>query len=352
MRVLLKGQGDPIPVIALPNPGQGFDLPSQSFMLTDDVPFLKAEYAALGYTHYEVWCIGAAGGSGGNIFLGGTQDEPPAGAIMSYGGRGGGGGLHRVSGLLSELPASCPVTVGVVGQAGTDGNGEARKFPVEDGSGNIVHNQYYDNPLWVPPTPGQDGGASSFNEETCQASGGKGGAASPCEVNWRYIWDDTPIADAQADRLERLIFHGGPGGDGGQGGSGGRILAGGGADGGKSVVVYGPEGSPPALWAQGFTETDVEDGGWDGTIGEGGGGGRGGNLVSPGRNATAGGLGSYSFSDTSVYGPRQNRSGSAQIQQIPGFAGGAKLNKLAVYGSLVQGGNPNGAVFIRVMKIT
>lgn len=56
--------GEPIPNIAMPDPNLSGDLPIQSLELVDGVPFLKADWVALGYTHYEVWCIGAAGGKG------------------------------------------------------------------------------------------------------------------------------------------------------------------------------------------------------------------------------------------------------------------------------------------------
>jgi hypothetical protein len=63
-RFQLGGQGSPIPNIALPDPNLSSDLPVQSLELVDGVPFDKADWVALGYTHYEVWCIGGAGGLG------------------------------------------------------------------------------------------------------------------------------------------------------------------------------------------------------------------------------------------------------------------------------------------------
>lgn len=59
------GHGDPIPNIAMPDPNFSTDLPIQVLELVDGEPFLKADWVALGYTHFEVWCIGAVGGKGG-----------------------------------------------------------------------------------------------------------------------------------------------------------------------------------------------------------------------------------------------------------------------------------------------
>ena len=107
--------------------------------------FVKAAYIALGYTHFDVICIGAGGGMGGGIDTNNTGT-----LVRNYGGAGGGGGFHRVRGLLSVLPTLCPVVVGVAGVVGTD---------------------HASNPALT--TNGGDGGYSSFNEPTCRASGGR-----------------------------------------------------------------------------------------------------------------------------------------------------------------------------------
>jgi hypothetical protein len=67
------GYGVPIPNIALPDPNLSSDLPVQVLELVDGEAFLKADWVALGYTHYEVWCIGAVGGRGGRA-LGGLAE--------------------------------------------------------------------------------------------------------------------------------------------------------------------------------------------------------------------------------------------------------------------------------------
>lgn len=66
-RVELGGFGLPIPNIALLDPNLSADVPVQSLRLVDGEPFLKADWVALGYTHYEVWSAGAAGGQGGDV---------------------------------------------------------------------------------------------------------------------------------------------------------------------------------------------------------------------------------------------------------------------------------------------
>ena len=109
--------------------------------------FDTLRYIDLGYTHFEVICIGGGGGRGGGIDTAGTGT-----LIRSYGGAGGGGGFHQIRGLLSALPDSCSI---VVGQGGVPG--------IEDVSNPAV------------TTNGGNGGVSTFNTNTCRASGGEGG---------------------------------------------------------------------------------------------------------------------------------------------------------------------------------
>lgn len=240
----------------------------------------------MGYTDFDVICIGGGGGMGGGID---TQNTGTL--IRSYGGAGGGGGLHRVRGLLSKLPASVPVVVGLGGALGT-----------EDPS-NVGYT-----------TDGGDGGTSSFNAPTCQASGGKGG---------KRVQSNSLTVTTQAN-----------GGDGGVGGSN---TPGGGAKGGTA-------GTPTAT-GPGVAGTDGADGSWDGSIGQGGGGGAGGVGKYGGGGttcnaATAGGRGSYNPGDTSVYGPGDAPDPDPQTNSpntVPGGAGGGKatpINGLTyIYGS-------------------
>lgn len=279
MRIELGGKGEPIPELALPDPNVDDSAVPVALLLQDGEVFVPDNYISLGYTHYEVWCIGAAGGRGSEgagredqypASYNGVGDRPliltwpyyytPDGVphfhhpwITSYrsfggggwggrldvplfGGGGGGGGLHVVSGPLADLPNSVPV---VVGKAGVDAprgqlaNPNTLTPVVPD---QPPENYVYDDPhlSFPPPQAGQDGSHSAFGD-ICEASGGKGGA---------------PAAYWVGDQLYFV-------GDGGAGGVGGRILAGGGAAGSTS-------------------EAAGSDGIWDGTIGQGGGGGRGG----------------------------------------------------------------------------
>ena len=79
-------------------------------MYTAPATFDTLKYKDLGYTHFEVICIGGGGGMGGGIDTANTGT-----LIRSFGGAGGGGGFHRVRGLLSALPDTCPIVVGAGG---------------------------------------------------------------------------------------------------------------------------------------------------------------------------------------------------------------------------------------------
>ena len=109
--------------------------------------FDTLKYKDLGYTHFEVICIGGGGGMGGGIDTANTGT-----LIRSYGGAGGGGGFHRVRGLLSALPDCVQLLLVLVVLWELN-------MPV------ILH----------LTTNGGNGGASTFNGTTCRASGGKGG---------------------------------------------------------------------------------------------------------------------------------------------------------------------------------
>jgi hypothetical protein len=255
---------------------------------TSSQNFDVTKYRNLGYTHFDVICIGGGGGMGGGI------DQANAGTLVrNYGGAGGGGGFHRVQGLLSALPASVPVVVG---------------------AGGILGTEHASNP--ASTTDGGDGGASTFNDgatPTCRASGGKGGKR------------------AKSNSLTVTT-----GADGGDGGKGDRILAGGGGTGGTA-------GTPTAT-GPGTPGKNGIDGTFFQNIGQGGGGGAGGvgKYGSGGTTcnaATAGGRGAYNPGDTSVYGPGDTpgadpTSGSQNV--IPGGASGAKASPLnglpTVYG--------------------
>lgn len=245
-----------------------------------DGVFNADEKIALGYTHFEVICIGGGGGRGGGINTGSTGTQ-----IRSYGGEGGGGGYHRVRGLLSALPAVSDIIVGSGGLNGLD--------------------QISDPNL---TTDGDDGGFSSFNGTTCRASGGKGGSR---------VQTNSSIGATEAN--------------GGDGGIGNRTIAGGGAEGGIAGV--------PTALGPGTPGTNGADGTIFNNIGKGGGGGAGGVGLWGGitcNAATSGGRGSYNPGDTAVYGPGYPPGDdilSAILDIVPGIASGAKaapLNGLPV----------------------
>lgn len=252
-------------------------------MFNDNTTFVTAYYIDRGYTHFEVICIGGGGGMGGGIDTGNTGT-----LIRSYGGAGGGGGFHRVRGLLSALPASCPIVVGVGGSPGTE---------------------HASSPASC--TNGGNGGASTFNDTTCRASGGEGG---------KRVQTNSVTASTIAN--------------GGDGGVGNRVNPGGGGTGGQAGV--------PTATGPGTPGTVGQDGTLFNNVGKGGGGGAGGVGKYGGvicNAATSGGRGSYNPGDTSVYGPADTpdsdaSSGAGNIR--PGGASGAKASPLTglptVYG--------------------
>jgi hypothetical protein len=270
--------------------------------LQNGVPFVPQDYLDKGYTNFDVICIGAGGGSGGGINTANTGTM-----VRNYGGAGGGGGLHRVQGLLSALPAACPVVVGNGGAAGAD---------------------HGSDPAFT--TDGGDGGSSSFNDTTCRASGGKGG---------KRAQSNSLTVATQAN--------------GGQGGVGNSAAAGGGALGGVA-------GTPTAL-GPGVAGTAGADGTWDGQVGQGGGGGAGGVAKFGGitaNPATAGGRGSYNPGDLSVYGPGNAPAvdpGTGALDTMPGGAGGAKASPVNglpyIYGQS-YGGPPAGKAGLVVIRLT
>lgn len=301
MRIELKGVGEPIPEIALP--AISSDIQPQTLILPPGV-FSKGLYEDSGYTNYEVWCIGAAGGQGFRASSNPASNNAP---YVGVGGAGGGGGLHNVRGVLADLPAAAAVVVGVAGLDATAG-----------GSGG-------------------DGGYSSFNGATCQASGGKGGAVGA-----------TFAASPEFPYPLLPTWYG----QGGEGGSAGRIAAGGGAPGGAGAAEGGL-----GSWDQ---SVGIGQGG-------GGGKGGHKTTVNDDRfnpptkytldSATNGGNGSFSYDDPTVYGQRGTTQSEALTWppgtwiSTPGAGGGAKLPNGQTYGSKALGSFPDGVVFIRLTAI-
>lgn len=336
MRIGLKGKGTPIPREAMPGPGENL-MPPLILNLPDESTFDRQEYIEMGYTHYEVWCIGAAGGRGG----GKVDTEtgiPTTLSTVSHGGAGGGGGLHYVQGLLDDLPeGDIDVDVGTVGL-----NGVSVTLAGDSAE---------------EPSAGTDGGYSAFNSDISDypmASGGKGGG---------------PTRNSNGEATEDNRDPGrNPGGVGGRGGIGGTIAAGGGGLGGDADITWvGLDDDPESpTWDPhivGSTIIPAEDGTWDGEIGQGGGGGVGGARIPPAYDgplltrpevihvAGHGGVGSFSYGDTSFYGAKGSRTNDqTNWPLIAGAGGGAKVG-LLLYGSHAPGYSPNGAVIVRLTKI-
>jgi hypothetical protein len=236
--------------------------------------FDTAAYRDLGYTTLDVICIGGGGGRGGGVDTANTGT-----LIRTYGGEGGGGGFHRVQGLLSELPDSCPIVVGAAGAAGTE-----QANPTNVGL----------------TTDGGDGHYSSFNTDFCQASGGKGGK-----------------------RAQTVSTTVNPLADGGEGGIGNRTAVGGGGLGGH---CGDPDDDPS-------TSTDGEDGTIIDDIGHGGGGGAGAITKYDGTSyleATGGGHGSWLPDNQLVAGDAEDAQvgGTGVDSSKPGRGGGATARPL------------------------
>lgn len=369
MRIFVAGRGDPIPENALPDAFVDPDFPILTFELDNGENFPAGDYAGLGYTNFEVWCVGAAGGDGspagkdggwpyrvvGGVnhwhdpFLAGDPLHPTS-QPFGFPPPGGGGGLHHVVGYLADLTTLVPAVVGVAGAHAplgyidaltpytpapnkqlSFGNVEVSPAGVDPGwpgNGSI-----YDlpHPTWPRPADGGNGGASTFGGTVCRASGGKGGQKSV--VGGPYL----AFSDESTGRT--------PLGTGGDGGTGNTTVAGGGGLGSNSGLA-GTNGT------------------WDGVIGKGGGGGRGGYLVEAStggggtwpelyREATSGGRGSFAFGDTSVYGEGEARGAVDDSGHYvhAGHGGGARIPGLAV-GSYALGYLPRGAVVVRIAKIS
>lgn len=181
------------------------------FIFTQSLTFTPQNYIDMGYLYYDVMCIGASGGYGGTV----GSVNPGYGGVIAAGGAPGGGGSHLIRNrVLSELASTVPVVVGTAGAAGTSAGTSPTVYTVATNGGN--------------------GGYSSFNTNTCKASGGLGGKK------------------AITNGAGSVTTYG----YGGAGGKGNQTTAGG--------------GLVPA------SRTALFNGSWDGSIGTGGSGGAGG----------------------------------------------------------------------------
>lgn len=365
MRIFLGGRDIPRDDFALIGVGESTGVPVV-LLPEDGEVFVPEDYISLGYTNFEVLCIGAVGGRGG-LFKSMRLDPTYSG------GAGGGGGLHRVVGLLADLPDTVLVAIGQPGADGQDASDGWPMTPVLDGSGNpATPLSLYPTPGYVLATPGGDGGASSFGD-ICRASGGKGG-----DVARQGPWLRFPSDGPTDYELWQVSVNGRAiPGDGGEGGLGDRLTAGGGGAGGQSDWTdLEDENSGGFVGPSGGRRTFTKPGtgNWDGAIGAGGGGGvgelqnwlRGDDTFTitsyldpvfavPMQQAANGAKGSFSYLDIGVYGPGQSAFYGAYesfTMPMPGSGGGAKLNKvLGAYGSHAVGAKPNGVVLIRITKV-
>ena len=259
-------------------------------VLENGVPFIPQDWIDLGYTHFDVICIGGGGGHGGGVDTANTGT-----LVRNYGGEGGGGGYQRIQGMLSALPSSCPIVVGASGAAGTT------------------------VAVGTATSDGTDGGYSSFNGITCRASGGKGGK-----------------------RAQTNAITGTSQAHGGAGGIGNTTAAGGGGLGG----VCGTIGST--------LSTDGEDGPIIDDIGHGGGGGAGGiakyGVATSYLDGSAGGNGSWNPDDVLVSGDGEDvqPDPGTGVLVKPGRGGGANASPLnGLPYNFGQAGTP-GTVVIRL----
>lgn len=325
-RIELGGEGSPIPTIALPDTLITEDaIAPITLVLEDGQDFEKADYVGLGYTHFEVWAIGAAGGMGGgegdyirwdwvvtqeampvtewNAWLA-EQDRMdsftyPAGYHFAFndpvtgeqrtlsvhdyrlyqhpgrvfnvytysnprllkGPNGGGGGGGGLHKVTGLLADLDDVVPVVVGQVGDDG---------APGQGTV-------DALWDPspyafdsyPAPYTGSYGPDQHIDTWFTQRYPHVAVipppQPGEDGGASSFGDVAQASGGKGGLGSIEWIGGVkffGSYGGAGGSGGSLVAGGGGAGSMS------------------SDKNGKDGTWDGIIGKGGGGGRGGRVYS------------------------------------------------------------------------
>lgn len=332
MRVLLGGDGQPIPTIALPDPtvdGSGVPI---SLLLEDGEEFHAADYISLGYTHYEVWCVGAAGGRGGHAsekveWETSFRNVPmPAwywdSIVADYIERAGGNPNYvyhgtAVPGSLVQPP------VGVIRWDVHDGTLFWEVTPeglawLQNPEPRTVRITTYLEPYALDgPVIGGAGGGGGLHvvtgrldelPETVIAEVGVAGAdgvpgQSKVEAGWDPIvlpnWGPDETLAQQRYEFERefpdphpLVPPPGMGQDGGFSSFGDIAMASGGKGGEPSVVwvgglpmfrARGGEGGAGGRTEAGggapgssSSTANGSDGSWDGTVGKGGGGGRGG----------------------------------------------------------------------------
>lgn len=405
MRVDLKGQGTPIPTIALPDPNIDPNQPATVLTFTENSDFSVTHYLDFGFTHFEAWCVGAAGGRGGDgtndvdkVFETTYQSVPQDVwdlwihkiRVDDYFARSGewdhvysySGGLLQTAAqheeyinpnhrLIFNKTLSVSLTPSTASKgAGSGGGGLHRVVgalvdlpssvvPVVVGQAGVDAElgQVKQNGVWTP-----DGYANVVTVPP--------GYPSPPPEPSNWDWTQAPFR-TYMDQLTNWFWvytydyplpHASflmpqPGGDGGASSFGDVCQASGGKGGGAGGVWNG----------SGFVRGNGGAGGVGGTLVAGGGGagsnaegvkgsdgiwlpetgiGQGGGGGKAGSPASSGGQGSYSFADTTVFGERQ----LAQ-QAVPGCGGGARPLANLLVGSKAYGYSPDGAVVVRLTKI-
>jgi len=367
-RLVLAGLGGPIPTISLPDPNASGDRPTLELLLEDGVPFEKVAYTSLGYTHYEVWCIGGSGGLGGGV--GAQVVFPQANTYEVASPEHWAQHLANLAYWDTQLspPKNFYTDFYAIVYIPGNPNYPVGGVPGVDYGWPYTHAQYveYYNPTHLLPvytymTPYMKSSPSAIG------GGGGGGGLHVFGGELEELPDTVPVQVGQAgadagygqgqvngpltpspyqsyipDWQERYpephpsFYPPAPGGDGeasffgdicrasgGKGGNPGKKWVGavfvddgvGGAGGvGDRLEVGGGAAGSNSAAANGV------DGTWDGTIGQGGGGGHGGKYT-PGTGhsgapttpsstvpATNGGKGAFSYIDTTVYGKGQAKS--------------------------------------------
>ena len=332
-RFQLSGYGDPIPNIALPDPQLSADMPIQSLVLADGSTFEKADWVALGYTHYEVWCVGAAGGQGASagevhVLTSQTQVVMPDWLWEM-----------EIQSKINELTfngqtafphyefSTVPGHTGEVVTTYYTPRQEAIYWLEYFNPNHLTTIFHQHDPFVLPSNPGVLGGGggggglhvvsgelADLPNSVPVTVGSEGLQAPPGQIESPNPYDPFVMWDAQPqgyylsnpDEWQRFAFThtwpdladrtflplGGAGGAGGHSSFGDICMASGGMGGGPAIVwvenvamfaSHGGEGGSGGRTAAGggaagsvSSSQSGKDGTWDGEIGTGGGGGRGG----------------------------------------------------------------------------
>jgi len=393
-RLLLAGYGDPIPTISLPDPNASGERPTVELLLEDGVPFVKEAYTSLGYTHYEVWCIGGAGGLGGSV--GGGIVFPTAHTYEVASPADWNAHLAQLAYWDSQLNppknfyTDYYTTVYIPGNPNYPVGG----VPGVDYGWPFTHAQYveYYNPTHLLPvytykTPYMSPSASAIG------GGGGGGGMHVAAGELEELPEECPVLVGQAgvdagygqtqvdgpltpspyqsyipDTQERYpephpsFYPPALGGDGGASAFGDICRASGGKGGNPAVKWVGGVLVEDRAGGAGGVGDRLEAGGgaagsnntangldgtWNGVIGQGGGGGRGGkNVPSTGHSGapitpgsttppTRGGKGSFSYIDTTVYGKGQETSAWVDIRRTYDYNTGELIEEVVVPSQII-----------------